>query len=74
MIPVGYFDRADTPSLDSPIGRIMRQLDALAPEMPAEELRAVANERIHSNGPGRVKWSLDESKRLKEAGVLAGSN
>jgi hypothetical protein len=74
VIPANYFNRPETPAGGSPIARIMRQLDVLYPEMPAEQLRAVANERIHSNGPGQVKWSRDESKRLKEGVVLAGRN
>lgn len=70
MIPSGYFDRRDTPAKNSPIARIMRELDVIYSESPAEELRAMANRRIHSNGPGNVKWSKEESIALRNAGVF----
>src|SRR5271155_1647178 len=69
-----YFSREDTPSRNSPIARLIRQLDAIYPEMSAHELRGAANRRIHTGGPGRVKWSRAESKALKEARVLPDSN
>ena len=74
MIPTDYFEGHDTPAKNSPIARIMRELDVIYPESPAEELRAVANKRIHSGGPGKVKWSREESQALKDAGVFPGSS
>lgn len=71
MISTDYFDRRETPAQNSPIARIMRELDVIYPDLPAEELRAVANKRIHSGGPARVKWTREESRSLKDAGVLS---
>lgn len=75
MIPRDYFQRPDTPSLNSPVGRIMRDLAYLYPHIPAEELRELANTRIHSGGPQKVKWTKDESQRLKnrEETAVAGA-
>ena len=49
----------------------MRQLDVLHKDMHPEELRKIANERIHTGGAGRVKWTREESRRLKDTGNLA---
>jgi hypothetical protein len=73
MIPAGYFDCPDTPSRNSPTGRIMRGLDVIYPDKPAGESRAVAKNRIHIGGPGKVKWSRAEAQTLKDAGFLPGS-
>jgi hypothetical protein len=73
VIPADYFDRSGTSAKDSPVARIMRQLNVLYAELPAADLRALANKRIHTGGQANVKWSREEARRLKDAGVLPGS-
>ena len=74
MIPARYFDRRDTPTQNSPAGRIMRLLETIYPGTTAIELRETAQKRIHTGGPGQVKWSREEAKALKDALVLPGSD
>ena len=66
MIPKDYFSRTDTPSENSPIGRIMRDLNCLYPGLYPHQLREQANLRIHNGGPGKVKWTKEEAKTLRE--------
>ena len=65
MIPKDYFERPDSPMRNSPIGRIMRQLEFLHPDMRAHDLREMAHERNHTSGPQQVKWTKEESECLK---------
>ena len=69
-LPIDYFERSDTPAINSPIGKAMRMLNLLYPGMKAEELRDESHRRMHSAGPGQIRWSKEESSRLKELGDL----
>jgi hypothetical protein len=73
LIPDSYWAQSDTPSKKSPIGKIMETLRALYPDEPLGSLRAIANRRIHSGGPGQVRWTLEERKHLQDMGFYASS-
>jgi hypothetical protein len=43
LTAIDYFDRADTPSRNSPVGSLMRRIMAESPELRFEQARQLAN-------------------------------
>lgn len=66
MIPAEYWLDPHSPQRNSPVGKIMRQLEILYPEVEADLLREMARDRVNTAGPGQARWSREERQRLKE--------
>jgi len=46
MIPAGYFDRLDTPTKNSPVGKLMQKIHSRFPHLDLETIRAEAREAL----------------------------
>ena len=65
MIPADYFLQRTNPSFNSPVGKIMRNLDIIYPHKTADELRKEANSRITTDGGWRIVLTPEEKEIYK---------
>jgi len=64
MIPAGYFDRPDTPSKNSPVGKLMRKINAAFPSLDLETVRYESKTSLYGVG-GENRSSIAFNRILR---------
>jgi hypothetical protein len=67
MIPAAYFDRPDTPSKHSPVGKLMRKIHARFPHADLETIREESREALYGvGGENRVSIAFNRLLRSQK--------
>jgi len=67
MIPADYFDRLDTSAKNSPVGKLMRKIQAAFPHLDLETMREESRASLHGvGGENRVSIAFNRFLRSQK--------
>jgi hypothetical protein len=67
MIPADYFDHPDTPTKNSPVGKLMRKIHAGFPHLELETIRKGSRASLHGvGGKNRIATAFSRALRSRK--------